>query len=164
MFFDVYIDTIVFRNSIECRCYYFHLNHLLTLIHLFTFMEYISLYNYLFCVRNLSEYFGIRVLAWRHLNYLKIFNQTNRNMFTLSRSKIVLCDKQLHREVKMSYYSLDDSGDTPLGGRKGKTCSMSHCNNTHQRFPNMSFFRFPKELSRFVIQVINYYSLLMNQK
>lgn len=49
-------------------------------------------------------------------------------------------------------YSLNDS-DPPLGGRKGKTCSMSGCNNTHQRFPNMSFFRFPKELSRFVILI-----------
>ncbi|XP_055317617.1 uncharacterized protein LOC129576464 [Sitodiplosis mosellana] len=45
-------------------------------------------------------------------------------------------------------YTLDDSNEIQVGGRKGKTCSMTGCNNTHQRFPNMSFFRFPKELSR----------------
>lgn len=38
--------------------------------------------------------------------------------------------------------------DFQIGGRKGKTCSMSGCHNTHQRCPTLSFFRFPKELSR----------------
>lgn len=49
----------------------------------------------------------------------------------------------------MNHFTLDDN-DVQVSGRKGKTCSMTGCNNTHQRFPNMSFFRFPKELSRFV--------------
>lgn len=61
-------------------------------------------------------------------------------------------------------YSLDDTMDAPLGGRKGKTCSMSGCTNTHQRFPNMSFFRFPKELSRFVCIFIAISFYHLNQK
>lgn len=52
----------------------------------------------------------------------------------------------------MNPYTLDDSNEIQVGGRKGKTCSMTGCSNTHQRFPNMSFFRFPKELSRFVLE------------
>lgn len=63
-------------------------------------------------------------------------------------------DKSLCKgcEVKMNPYTLDDSNEIQVGGRKGKTCSMTGCSNTHQRFPNMSFFRFPKELSRFVMK------------
>lgn len=38
--------------------------------------------------------------------------------------------------------------DLQVGGRKGKTCSMAGCTNTHQRCPSLSFFRFPKEISR----------------
>lgn len=41
-----------------------------------------------------------------------------------------------------------DLMDLQYGGRKGKTCSMSGCTNTHQRCPSLSFFRFPKELNR----------------
>lgn len=38
--------------------------------------------------------------------------------------------------------------DLQVGGRKGKTCSMASCTNTHQRCPSLSFFRFPKEINR----------------
>lgn len=38
--------------------------------------------------------------------------------------------------------------DLQVGGRKGKTCSMAGCANTHQRCPSLSFFRFPKEINR----------------
>lgn len=49
--------------------------------------------------------------------------------------------------------NVDNMAEMPLSGRKGKTCSMTGCHNTHQRCPNMSFFRFPKELARFVFQL-----------
>lgn len=65
-------------------------------------------------------------------------------------------------KVKMNRISLDISSEQSVPGRKGKTCSMTGCSNTHQRYPNMSFFRFPKELARFVVFLLSYQTAWCN--
>lgn len=72
---------------------------------------------------------------------VSILNIHRNELMSIS---VFIVESYLQRKMNGNF----DLLDLQVGGRKGKTCSMAGCQNTHQRCPSLSFFRFPKEISR----------------
>lgn len=87
---------------------------------------------------------------WIHLLLEFPFTRNRNFVFTWKLSDLNVLNKPSSKTKMNTNYDLLD---LQYGGRKGKTCSMTGCTNTHQRCPSLSFFRFPKEINRWICKL-----------